>query len=350
LKKCLGDSDGDSTNNVEVYNWDYGTHLNPHLIKLVDATQYYPNYVADIDETSCDNECQMDNMLKKYPSSPLCTNSAGNAAKFGSDAHSIGWCSNLNSPGFFAALVYDAVTYSANPFRLFTRAAHDYATTTQFFVFTTMGYLNMVNPRVSAFTRFPDATYTTAAKVASYYTNTLHLSNSSTGKAFGSIFDGYRGNIDCETNAIGQNGARDCVNKNDYVMIFGTSNTGLSDAVNLASNPVYPNIYQVKKIFRNEKSWKGHPVDANSEVIRNQIVLDYAINADYVWHGGNATALVDTSAQVYKFHPSTANSDGGYRYVAQCSNRGICNTDTGICECFHGYTSDNCGTINALAQ
>merc|ERR1719181_469296 len=48
LKKCLGDSDGDSTNNVEVYDWDYGaikyfteygdTYLmsgTPHAIKLV---------------------------------------------------------------------------------------------------------------------------------------------------------------------------------------------------------------------------------------------------------------------------------------------------------------------------
>ena len=24
LKKCLGDADGDSNNNVEVYDWDYG--------------------------------------------------------------------------------------------------------------------------------------------------------------------------------------------------------------------------------------------------------------------------------------------------------------------------------------
>merc|ERR1712022_12847 len=48
LKKCLGDADGDSTNNVEVYDWDYGaikywseegdTYLmsgTPHAIKLV---------------------------------------------------------------------------------------------------------------------------------------------------------------------------------------------------------------------------------------------------------------------------------------------------------------------------
>merc|ERR1711937_344623 len=35
LKKCLGDSDMTSTNNVEIHNWDHGSADFPHLIKLV---------------------------------------------------------------------------------------------------------------------------------------------------------------------------------------------------------------------------------------------------------------------------------------------------------------------------
>ena len=37
LKRCLGDADGDSDNNVEVYNWDYGswnTTYHPHIVKV----------------------------------------------------------------------------------------------------------------------------------------------------------------------------------------------------------------------------------------------------------------------------------------------------------------------------
>ena len=37
LKACLGDADGDADNNVEVYNWDYGTPNStntPHIVKL----------------------------------------------------------------------------------------------------------------------------------------------------------------------------------------------------------------------------------------------------------------------------------------------------------------------------
>merc|ERR1712167_486446 len=41
LKACLGDADGDATNNVEVYNWDYGSDAYPHLIKLVRTVTSY---------------------------------------------------------------------------------------------------------------------------------------------------------------------------------------------------------------------------------------------------------------------------------------------------------------------
>merc|ERR1711871_1889433 len=37
LKACLGDADGDMENNLEVYNWDYGTPNStntPHIVKL----------------------------------------------------------------------------------------------------------------------------------------------------------------------------------------------------------------------------------------------------------------------------------------------------------------------------
>jgi len=148
--------------------------------------------------------------------------------------------------------------------------------------------------------------------------------------------------------------ARDCLDKDDWVMVFATGGLGDSTATALAANPIFPNMYQVKKIFRNDKNTKisqNHYTNANSEKIRNQIHLSYSMNAAYLWHGGNTSQVMgDTSAWVYKFHPSTTNADGGYRYVGECSERGICNTETGACECFNGYTNDNCNTINALAQ
>jgi len=351
LKRCLGDSDGDSSNNVDVYNWDDGDHVNPHLIKLVDATQYYPNTDPATDGIGCKTDCSMDEILKKFPSTKLCANSAGNKAKFGVDSNGVGFCSNLDSPGFYAVLYYDDVTYPTNPFRIYTRAAQDYPNgasgwATPFFVFTTTGHLQLVSEYSRAFT-VDSFSWDTSARLAGHFSNVVHLSNDSTSVNF---LNGYNGNIDCETND-GLNSAYDCLDKEDWVMFFGTKSTDVSDATHLAANPVYPNLYQVKKIFRNEKTYKGDPANPNSEKIRNQIVLDYGMNAKFNWEGGS-TQATDTSAQVYKFYPppKATNPDNGYKYVAQCSNRGICNHDSGLCECFHGYTSDNCGTINALAH
>jgi len=50
--------------------------------------------------------------------------------------------------------------------------------------------------------------------------------------------------------------------------------------------------------------------------------------------------------QFYKFYPAKESS---YNYVAQCSNRGICQEESGLCECFSGYTGDSCSEQNSLA-
>merc|ERR1711924_516038 len=38
-----------------------------------------------------------------------------------------------------------------------------------------------------------------------------------------------------------------------------------------------------------------------------------------------------------------------FQYVSQCSNRGTCDSSTGICKCFKGYSNDNCDNQNMLA-
>ena len=48
---------------------------------------------------------------------------------------------------------------------------------------------------------------------------------------------------------------------------------------------------------------------------------------------------------VVKFSPGATS----YEFVQQCSGRGLCNGDDGLCECFTGYTSDNCDQQSALA-
>ena len=115
-----------------------------------------------------------------------------------------------------------------------------------------------------------------------------------------------------------------------------------------ASNPIYLNMYQVKKMFRDDRTYASSPVNVNSEIYRHQIHLDYSVNAKYTWAGGALSGYGDTSAVLYKFVLPTDNSE--YNYAATCSNRGICDYNTGICQCFKGYTGDDCGTQNALAR
>jgi hypothetical protein len=66
--------------------------------------------------------------------------------------------------------------------------------------------------------------------------------------------------------------------------------------------------------------------------------------------GGTHTgeSLTSGALLVYKL-PATNPSTGTFEYVNECANRGLCNRDSGMCECFAGYHSHNCDTQSHLA-
>jgi len=153
------------------------------------------------------------------------------------------------------------------------------------------------------------------------------------------------------------------------------------------SNPPAPNMYTVKKISHDppstdtsvtmseqasgentgveeDRSAYYLPMKAYSSY-RRRIVLDYGMNANYQFvgtagealdaDGGQSTgtsAMLNNAATAYKFYPPTLATTGttGYNYVAECSNRGICDGETGLCNCFAGYAGDNCGLVSSLVK
>lgn len=312
LKKCLGDGNGDATDNTDVYDWDLGSLSNPHLIKLIDATQD-----TSIATTDNNGDVDYDLSLSQYPITRLCTTSK--------NTNGTTLCHNRNPPGFYAVVYYDS---GSEEFRVINRVAQDYSSTTQFYVYTTKGHLQMVNPTSLAYTNVHGSVVAT-----NQYSNKLYLT---TAAASGS----YNGQIDCETTTVGVNGALDCIKKDDHVIVLATQNADAS--VNAARNPVYVNMYKVKKISREPKV-----LDSDTEAMRQQIVLDYGMNSDFLYLSGNA-APTDSSASVYKFYPPALANQ--YHYVGECSLRGLCNAKTGLCQCFPGYSEDNCAAVNAISN
>lgn len=273
LKACLGPSDFDTANNVDVYEWDFGNESYPHLIKLVRT-------VTQIDDG-----------------------------------------------GYYAAIVFANNRFELlNPFR-----PHDDQFTNNYEVYTTKGTLALTSGFTEAVFGF--------AEHEVYMTNITH-------DAMDSDANPFNGDVSCETtdnNGVKFQYINHCLNKGDLFTMLTFSNT--------TYNPRHINLYTAEKLFQKQPKyavdeWKpviGNPDDADAELRFKQftIVTDIATN----W-ANSKTPWKEATFNIYKFFPHI---ESQYEYVAQCSNRGLCNEEEGLCECFSGYTGDSCSDQNSLA-
>lgn len=287
LKACLGDSDFDTTNNIDVYNWDKGTKLYPHMIKLVRTVTTYTD------------------------------------------------------GGYFAVVWYDTAetldnTQNEGTFKLLNPFyPPDNFLTDNYDIYTTKGTLALTTDK-------SEATFGFASKYV-YMTNTSYDVN-------GGINDDvlFDGDISCE---VGNNNAykldflNHCLNKTDVFTLLNWETPNFNPPrVNLyTAERLYTGNYQysVSDRFSNSAS-NG---DAEMHYMTHVITTDLSTNWGHSV-GGAAENQEGTQFHVYKFFPST---DSTYEYVAECSNRGICDTDSGICDCFSGYTNDDCSVQSSLA-
>lgn len=314
LKRCLGHSDNDLTitgiTNTDVYNWDHGTMQNPHLVKFVPAD-------VPVSTTLC----------KRGVTGP---------------------CEDSTPPGFFAPVIFKADSGGTRRFIVYSRASSDYSSSDTFRVFTTTGYLNRVSYEADVYTRgsatawdydHPNVVYTVNNEgFGSVDNERLGVQDDSV-----SIYGTPRtplswgGDIDCETHPSRDLLQEDCLSKNDWVMFFTMDILPL----HLAANPKYHNIYQVDKIYKAYPEENTPSASLPEEPLRNRIVLNMHTNF-FVPRADND---VKGRLYAYKFYPPTK----AVKYVEQCSGRGLCNSAEGICECFPGYTNDDCSVQSAGA-
>jgi len=105
----------------------------------------------------------------------------------------------------------------------------------------------------------------------------------------------------------------------------------------------------------------GGLIDSKAIAIHDRIKVQRTTSVyetrsvDKVWGSGLDVTMFSTnegfSSSVEKLQDVTAWIDeSGSTENVECSRRGLCDQESGQCACFPGYTSNNCGTQNALAS
>lgn len=292
LKKCLGDSNGDTSDNVEVYDWDFGlwnTTLHPHVVKIA-----------------------------PHPT-------------IGSEPKS-----DIYDAGKFYLLWYDEKGGTDGTFYLGNYPED--VSGKEYSVFTTEGVATIVSNATSPLSgdnalnpwQLPQG-----APITAYFSkgdNVIYTSRDAS----------------CYHSAL-----YTCLEKGDLIFLFdanwptnaktGSTGTTYSYAENSG------NLYKIVKISVEVPTTTTFLTED-----RYRIVVDKVIN----WDGSRLVRKGELGISpaedqlvghqyIIKFMPDS--SKGNYEYVKECSGRGLCDTESGLCECFSGYTNDNCDLQSSLA-
>jgi hypothetical protein len=300
LQACLGQADLDPTMQVAASDhtnikWDYGSVYNPHIVKLVRLSTDHADggyFVALYFDTSV---------------------------------------TGLDKVGFS-----DGTFKLMQPFHSLDDSQLDW-----FELYTSKGVLETVSNFTDAFFDF-----------ASNEVFTANLGYDIYGEAFD-------GDVSCDPNPESPQKAEyvlNCLQKADKFFLL--------DPVNTQYNPSFLNLYTVERIYQ-----KTYSVDVGTELgiwpypnisytPQHPQTKDHSPNLTSPLHYKTHTIVTDQAtnwaqdaggAASFKLFKFVTQPELTFTYVAQCSNRGICNTYDGICDCFPGYTGVSCSVQNALA-
>merc|ERR1711998_660541 len=140
------------------------------------------------------------------------------------------------------------------------------------------------------------------------------------------------------------------------LFVVNTKNLVLSQNVSYLSNTLAAadstgkdsgDLYTITKIYKEDPTTTTFITTGHED--RFRIVLDKNIPFAGATTSAASFGMKSDNANVgivglFKFTPATT---GNYEFVSQCSGRGSC--VDGLCECFKGFTKDDCGTQSAYA-